>query len=211
MDIDEQLSLIDSEGFDSITMEAVSKAARFHGHICPGLATGISASMMFLRGRMRSKDEEIVAVVENDACGVDAIQALLGCTFGKGNLIFRDHGKSVYTFFDRNTGKGLRYSFRGMPSSDDDKLAMDLFSKVRSGEASEDEVLRFQKLWAQRAARVLSAGKSLFTITESREKIPEKARIFESFICPGCGEKTGFHRAVKIDGEMFCIQCSRER
>jgi formylmethanofuran dehydrogenase subunit E len=211
MDIEEQLSLIGSEGFDSITMEAVSKAARFHGHICPGLATGISASMMFLRHRMRSKDEEIVAVVENDACGVDAIQALLGCTFGKGNLIFRDHGKSVYTFFDRNTGKGLRYSFRGMPSSDGDELAMDLFSKVRSGGASEDEVLRFQKLWAQRAARVLSAGKSLFTITESRDEIPEKARIFDSFTCPGCGEKVSSHRAVEIDGEMFCIQCSRVR
>lgn len=210
MDIDEQLSLIRSQGLNDNLTEALSQAGRFHGHVCPGLAIGISASILFSDHHIRSIDEEIVAVVENDACGVDAIQALLGCTFGKGNLIFKDHGKSVYTFIDRNTGKGWRYSFKGMPPSDDDELAMDLFSKVRSGKASIEEEFRFRELWAERAAKVLSAGKSLFTITESRDEIPEKARIFDSFTCPGCGEKVGSHRAVEIDGERYCIPCSRK-
>ena len=35
---------------------------------------------------IRAEDEEIVAIVENDACGVDALQCVSGCTFGKGNL-----------------------------------------------------------------------------------------------------------------------------
>lgn len=44
-------------------------------------------------GGGRDIDEEMVAIVENDSCAVDAIQVLTGCTLGKGNLIFRDYGK----------------------------------------------------------------------------------------------------------------------
>jgi hypothetical protein len=45
--------------------------------------------------------------VENDSCAVDAVQVMTGCTFGKGNLIFRDYGKQAYTFMSRATGKAL--------------------------------------------------------------------------------------------------------
>ena len=41
------------------------------------------------------KDEEVVCVTENDACGVDAIQVITGCTLGKGNLIYRDWEKCL--------------------------------------------------------------------------------------------------------------------
>jgi formylmethanofuran dehydrogenase, subunit E (EC 1.2.99.5) len=51
-------------------------------------------------------DEELVAVVETDSCGVDAIQSILGCTFGKGNLIFKDFGKNVYTIGSREKKPG---------------------------------------------------------------------------------------------------------
>ena len=46
----------------------------------------------------RAQDEELVCVTENDACGVDAVQAVLGCTVGKGNLIFRMTGKQAFNF-----------------------------------------------------------------------------------------------------------------
>ncbi len=35
----------------------------------------------------RAVDEEIVAVVETDACFSDAVQVMTGCTFGKGDFI----------------------------------------------------------------------------------------------------------------------------
>ncbi|MCL0053205.1 formylmethanofuran dehydrogenase subunit E family protein [Dehalococcoidales bacterium] len=38
----------------------------------------------------RPEDEEIVAVIENDSCMVDAIQSASGCTLGKGNLILKN-------------------------------------------------------------------------------------------------------------------------
>ncbi len=209
--LEDQLIQIEQIGISGPLLKALSRAARFHGHICPGLAMGVSASISFLNGRERSPDEELVAVVENDACGADGIQSLLGCTFGKGNLIFLDHGKSVYTFFDRMSGRGWRYSFQGIPQNEDDPEAMSLFSKVRSGEATPDEKNDFQIKWLKRAAMVLEMGEDLFTIREVKEEIPEKARIFESFVCPDCGEKVGAHRAVEINKERYCLPCSRKR
>lgn len=42
---------------------------------------------------------EIVSIVQNDACGVDAVQTLVSSTFGKGNLMFRDHSKQVFSLY----------------------------------------------------------------------------------------------------------------
>ena len=65
------------------------KAAAFHGHVCPGLTIGYRAALyaMDLLGLTFSDDEQVVCITENDACGVDAIQAILGCSIGKGNLL----------------------------------------------------------------------------------------------------------------------------
>ena len=56
----------------------------FHGHLCPGVVIGYRAVLIGL-SRLeghRSEDEELVCVVENDSCSVDAIQHMAGCTFG---------------------------------------------------------------------------------------------------------------------------------
>ncbi|NLZ28705.1 MAG: formylmethanofuran dehydrogenase, partial [Firmicutes bacterium] len=76
------------------------KAVAFHGHECIGLARGFRVAEAALKQLEadRDIDEEILAIVENDSCAVDAIQFITGCTLGKGNLIFHDHGKPVYTF-----------------------------------------------------------------------------------------------------------------
>jgi formylmethanofuran dehydrogenase subunit E len=92
-----------------INEEMVEKTVAFHGHMCPGLAVGIRAAEVALREiGPHAQDEEVVAVVETDMCGVDAIQFLTGCTFGKGNLIHLDHGKNTFTFYRRSDGKGIR-------------------------------------------------------------------------------------------------------
>ncbi len=63
----------------------------------------------------RSDDEELVCIVENDACGVDAIQVITGCSVGKGNLIFRDFSKHAYTFIDRRYNQAIRLVQRPEP------------------------------------------------------------------------------------------------
>jgi len=93
-------------------MTSWEDAKNFHGHECGGLAWGYKVAEFALEKLNfdRSSDEELVAIVENDSCAIDGIQVVAGCTFGKGNLIFRDYGKHVYTFFNRNTGQGIRIS-----------------------------------------------------------------------------------------------------
>ena len=47
--------------------------------IGPGVRAAMEAQRRF--GVERAEDEEIVCVTENDACGVDGIQFVLGCTW----------------------------------------------------------------------------------------------------------------------------------
>ncbi len=97
----------------SISKELIDKTIAFHGHSCPGLAIGIRAAELALKEIGKAPDEETVAVVETDMCGVDAIQYLTGCTYGKGNLIHKDYGKNAFTFYRRRDNKA--HSFRYAP------------------------------------------------------------------------------------------------
>ena len=88
----------------------LKRCVAFHGHLCPGVVIGYCAAKLGMRelSAQRAGDEEVIAIVENDTCAVDAIQVLTGCTFGKGNLFFRDHGKMVFTFALRANGQSVR-------------------------------------------------------------------------------------------------------
>jgi formylmethanofuran dehydrogenase subunit E len=54
----------------------------------------------------KAPDEELLAIVETDACGADAIQVMTGCTFEKGNFVFKNYGKHAFFLIDRRKGKG---------------------------------------------------------------------------------------------------------
>jgi formylmethanofuran dehydrogenase subunit E len=103
--------------------ELWEKSVGFHGHECPGLAIGVRACEAAAErlGVSYSKDEEVVCITENNACGVDAVQFITGCTFGKGNLIFKDKGKQAFTFFRRDIGQGIRVVFKGVNKLGDRK------------------------------------------------------------------------------------------
>ena len=208
-DLEEQLSTADKMDLESGIRELLERSARFHGHVCPGLAIGINASDMVLNRWRRAIDEELVAVVENDACCVDAIQELLGCTFGKGNLIFRDHGKMVFTFYRRGEEKGIRLSLKPV-ERDEDPGEASLVSRIRSGEASEGDRLKYRELWVKRAVEVLKRGNSIFDIREVKDRPPERARIHGNSICSSCGEPVSKHRIVTKDDRPLCIPCSGE-
>jgi formylmethanofuran dehydrogenase subunit E len=208
MDPEKQILSIDGTDMDERYRNGLLKAARFHGHICPGLAIGVVASVDFLGSEIRSADEELVAVVENDACGVDAVQSILGCTFGKGNLIFRDFGKSVYTFYNRKTGKGTRYSLKDISGVMNREGSRDLAEKVRSGDASEEESDEFQRMWSRLALDIVNEGAGIFEVTDVEDKPPDRARIFESLVCVKCREKVSAHRVVRSGIGNLCIPCS---
>ena len=63
---------------------------------------------------------------------------MTGCTFGKGNFIFHDHGKMVFSFISRESGKGVRISMRP-DAFIPDKAHMDLMQKVMAGTADDSQ------------------------------------------------------------------------
>lgn len=192
-----------------IDQETVERVVAFHGHMCPGLAMGIRASEVALAEiGSHSSDEQVVAIVETDMCGVDAVQFLTGCTFGKGNLVHRDHGKNVYTFVRRSDGRAVRVSTRRGGWRGKDPEWDELFAKVRAGTAAPDERERFSTLFRETSDRVLSAPlKDLYEVRDVEVEAPPPARVHASVDCASCGEQTMETRVRRLDGRELCPPC----
>jgi len=158
------------------------RCAAFHGHVCGGLAIGYQAARYAaeLLDLSFSDDERVVCVAENDACGLDAIQVLLGCSVGKGNLLFHIRGKQAFSFYDRRTGKSVRLVLRDKPEGLAREKTMEYY--------------------------LSQEPKNLFLIKEARP-LPEEAKIFRSYRCSRCGEMTGENWVRLVDGEYCCMDC----
>ena len=190
----------------SIPFETV---VEFHGHACPGLALGYrvaQAAMQRLRSD-RSDDEEFVAVVENDACGVDAVQFVCGCTFGKGNLVFRDYGKQAFTFYNRETGEGMRLYAEPVYMDYPDDPEFVALRQNANRTADEDD--RLNQLMERRIQRILSMPEDDFlSIGEPQGPMPTKARIFSSGRCSACGERAMESRLTPAGDRVYCRPCA---
>ncbi len=183
---------------------------RFHGHLCPGLAIGYAASKAAetVLGLRRSKDEEVVAVVENDSCAVDAVQVLMGCTFGKGNLIFRDWGKQVFTFLDRKNGRAVRLSF-GRKSLPGHEERRDLKEKIDSGQATHTDKELWEELRTKAVMALITAEpEDFFWVREVQMEIPSSAQVVSTKPCAKCGEATMTTRLVRTDQGPVCEECA---
>ena len=165
------------------TRELWEKAAAFHGHVCGGLTIGYKAALyaIELLGIRFSSDEQLVCIAENDACGCDAIQAILGCSIGKGNLLFHITGKQAFSFYDRKTGRSVRLVLR--PS----KTPM----------TREESFAYYQSL----------APKDMFDVKETKIALPVPAQLCESYVCDGCGETTGANWMHLAGGKKLCVDC----
>lgn len=191
-----------------ISKEMIQQTIKFHGHSCPGLALGIRAAELALAKLGRASDEEIVAVVETDMCGVDAVQFLTGCTFGKGNLIHLDYGKNAFTFYRRSDGKGIRIVTKGGTRRDQDDESSALRKKMLKGKLTPDEQEKMKKGKAARIERIMDADpQDLFEVKPAQGPIPEKARILQSLVCEACGEATMESRTRRFLGQTLCIPC----
>ncbi len=195
---------------DIIAGEDFQKCVEFHGHLCPGLTMGYKASVAGLEWLKahRSVDEEIVAIVETDACCADAVQVMTGCTFGKGNFIFKDHGKMAFTFFSRKSGKGVRVVLKS-DAFKPDKRHLELIQKKQNGIATDAELEEFKKQFEKRTRDILEKpADDIFDLKEAQFDPPEKAQILPSIACSQCGEQTMQSRLVEKDDLRICRGCS---
>ena len=128
-----------------------------------------------------SDDEQVVCIAENDACGVDGIQVMLGCSIGKGILLFHMRGKQAFSFYNRKTGKSVRLVLKPKPVG---MTREESFSYYQA--CSPDE---------------------MFDVKEATIRLPEKARLFDSYVCDCCGESTGANW-IRLAGEKkLCLDC----
>lgn len=193
---------------DRIPKETIDRVITFHGHSCPGLTIGIRASELARRELGDLPNEQLVCIAETDMCGVDAVQYLTGCTFGKGNLIHRDYGKMAFTFFDRRSGRGFRCLLKSTARRDMDGEMSLLQLKVASGEADDMEQARYNELRRQMQERLMDSDlNDIFEIMQPREQMPRSARILASLVCEACGEATMESRTRRFAGKTLCRPC----
>jgi formylmethanofuran dehydrogenase subunit E len=192
----------------SIDKELIEKTIDFHGHSCPGLVIGTRAAELALQKLGHADKNDLIAVVETDMCGVDAIQFLTGCTFGKGNLIHRDYGKMAFSFYDRSKNKGFRAVLRPDISGEVGSELHSLVKKVEEGTANEEERVRYHELRKDLQERYMNADlEEMFIVTEPALPAPKPARILASLKCEACGEMTMESRTRRFDGKTLCLPC----
>ena len=194
--------------------EDLKKCIDFHGHLCPGLVYGylVAKEAINLLELKRSKDEEVVAISENDSCAVDALQILLGTSTGKGNLILKDYGKNAYTILNRSGEKAYRFSrdksyrYSGERKEEFDRLD----AAISSGAATEKEKRRQKML---KVSDLLSRPfNEVFATKEIDFFMPPYAPLARSEACAKCGEMTMSTKMVSPkDDERICIPCSRAK
>jgi formylmethanofuran dehydrogenase subunit E len=164
-------------------MKTWQDCAAFHGHESVGLTIGYKASLyaIDLLKLEFSADEQVVCIAENDACGIDAIQVMLGCSLGKGNLLFHMRGKSAYSFYNRKTGESVRLVMKAGPQ----------------GMTKEESFAYYQDL----------DPREMFEVKQTTIRLPEQARLFDSHVCDCCGEVTGSNW-IRLAGEKkLCLDC----
>ena len=164
-------------------MKTWNDCVAFHGHECGGLTIGYKASLyaIELLKLEFSYDEQVVCIAENDACGIDAIQVMLGCSIGKGNLLFHMRGKSAYSFYNRKTGESVRLVLKPKPE----------------GITREESFAYYQAC----------EPKDMFDVKEATIALPEKARLFDSYVCDCCGEIAGANW-IRLSGDKkLCLDC----
>jgi formylmethanofuran dehydrogenase subunit E len=164
-------------------MKTWNDCVAFHGHECGGLTIGYKASLyaIELLKLEFSADEQVVCISENDACGVDAVQVMLGCSIGKGNLLFHMRGKQAFSFYNRKTGASVRLVLKPKPE----------------GMTREKSFAYYQSC----------EPKDMFDVKDAVIQLPEKARLFDSYICDCCGEVTGANWIRLAGDKKLCLDC----
>lgn len=190
-------------------MPPLELAIQFHGHICPGLLMGVRAAE-FARQYLevsQDYDEELLAMVETNSCAVDAIQSILGCTFGKGNLIFRDYGKHVFVIASREKQRAVRVAQKyGALDGEEFKRYREL---VRQEQLSDDELSEKEYLIGVFFEKIMTIPfEDLFNWREVSLDMPEKARIYKTVQCSVCGEGVMEPRAIVTEQGFLCPECN---
>ena len=183
---------------NAITTQEISfeETVKFHGHCCGGLALGYRMAIVAMQRleAVRAQNDELVAIVESKVCGVDAIQLVTGCTFGKGNLALRDYGKIACTLFSRKTRKAVRV----IPSL--------LSSRGQKNRRPDMEMTARQWIdWT-----LFAETDDVLAVHEIPFVVPLRSPVSRVVTCRSCGELVTKSRMRIKNGRRSCIPCLEE-
>jgi len=180
--------------------DLLEESLKTHGHLCPGQVLGVRMSLLGLeligiedpKGKDRKK---LIAFVEIDRCGTDAIQTVTGCSLGKRSLKFVDYGIMAATFVNLETGKAVRI----LAKEESKDKAKNYFPDIQD------------KYKCQLEAYKVMPDEELFECKEVKVDIPEEdmpGRPKRRIKCEKCGEHVQDKRDVSIDGSLLCKACA---
>ena len=97
------------------------------------------------------------------------------------NLLFHVRGKQAFSFYNRKTGAAVRLVLKPTPE----------------GMTKTESFAYFQACKPE----------EMFYVKEVAITIPEKARLFDSYICDCCGEVTGANWIRFAGDRKVCLDC----
>lgn len=158
--------------------------------------------------------DAVAAIIERNCRPTDAIQALTACTFGAGNLITRDWGKSAYTFVRKADGYAVRIVRRpatataaalttSQPASDGTA------APGGPGTAPEGAAAKEHRGWQilEQPARDFLAVQDVDVPVPAKATRPPTPLVS----CPDCREDVVEAEAVSLGGEVVCVPCRQAR
>ncbi len=201
---DKELMFLYREDRRMLLNVTLKRVVDFHGHLCPELVIGgrvCEYAQKFL------PDGSISIITENCTSAIDAIQVLLGITFGNQRLKVFDFGKHNYTFLLWDKKKGIRLSLKKLQYGDEDEYRK-LWEKITKSEATFDDVMDYQRLLDNRIRVLfeLNFG-DMFDVeeVECKEVFTEMPTLYHT--CHGCHHEVLIDRAVEYHDNIYCIPC----
>ncbi|WP_321431292.1 FmdE family protein [uncultured Methanolobus sp.] len=198
------------------------KTAEIHGHFCPGSALGVMASLygLSLLGdegiNSNGIMENLLGIVEINACFADGVQAVSGCTLGNNSLIYRDLGKLAVTFAIRGKEDAVRVKVLPEFKKYIDEAVPEFFplmeKVIMRREGNPSDEMRFKEKGREAAFSITKIPfEDLFSAEKITPDIPDYAPISDSVLCNRCGEPVMASKVWKSGPqEGMCFMCSGE-
>ena len=197
----------------------LEKTAEIHGHFCPGSALGVMASVYGLgqleEGIIHSDGmENLMAVVEINACFADGVQVVSGCTLGNNAMVYRDLGRLAVTFAVRGGDAGVRVRVLPDFRSTIETLVPEFYPLMKKVIIDRECNMELETAFKQKGreaafALLQTSFDKILTAQKVIPCLPEYAPITESALCPGCGEMI-MSTKIANDGEKrgYCLACA---
>jgi formylmethanofuran dehydrogenase subunit E len=139
---------------------------------------------------------------------VDPIQYLTCCTLGKRNLVHLDHGKSIFTFWRRSDGTGIRILANPEGVGARNPELWEIHERIHANTVTPEDQAHFDKVQAERRQKIMEADlDELFRIEETTEPPPHAGAQLPPVICSRCGEPTLGTHVQQVGDQQLCKPC----